>query len=314
MNDFGTGHDSGQINSSRRQLVITAQLYKAVERMSHVDELVLWLADRMVGAFPAQVVQFWALRADRTRQVSVELRACLCQDPTFPTQAVVNNQVSAVVLRLLSGRYDNMMRPVENLFSGYQANTLTRFGLYYCACSFMRSEAILPPAYNSRDAQFIPIPLSIAVLLYSRQVFTQDNLSAIDLILGQAVSLAESRFLQPSGRISSGRLPAVNKAVLQPPSPLDMYELVPQRNENEKLLTASNPLAGTSVIPDKRARRLYNAINGTRNIKAICEHLHIDLQEAYELLRMLAAQDRIRLYEADGQLVDNSVLFDRFAL
>ncbi|HLZ80406.1 MAG TPA: hypothetical protein VKP04_02150 [Ktedonobacteraceae bacterium] len=314
MNDFGTGGNPAQTNATRRQLVITAQLYKAVESMNHIDELILWLAERFTGSFPVQVAQFWALRADRTRQTSVELRACICQDPTFPTQFVINNQVSAVVLRLLNGQYDNMFRPVENLFSSYQASTLSRFGLYYCACSFIRSEALLPPAYSTRDTQFIAVPLSIAVLLYSRQTLTHDTLSAIDLILGQAVSLAENRFLHLPGNTSSGRLPAVNKVALQPPSPLNLYELIPERNEDNKLLTASNPLSGTNVILDKRARRLYDAINGVRNIKEICDRLRIDSQEVYELLQMLAAQNRIRLYKPDGQLVDNSVFVDRFSL
>lgn len=312
MNDFGTGGHPAQTNTNatRRQLVITAQLYKAVEGMNRIDELILWLAERITGAFPVQVAQFWSLRADRTRQTSVELRACICQDPTFPTQFVINNQVATTVQRLLNGQFDNMFRPVENLFSSYQASTLSRFGLYYCACSFMRSEALLPPLYTTPEAQLIPIPLSIAVLLYSRQVLTHDTLSAIDLILGQAVSLAESRFLRSPGNISSGRLPAVNRAALQAPSPLDLYELVPRRNEDNKLLTASNPLSGTAVIPDKRARRFYDAVDGTRSIKEICERLHIDSREVYELLRILAAQDRIRLYEPDGQLVDISAFVD----
>jgi hypothetical protein len=204
-----------------------------------------------------------------------------------------------------------MVRPVENLFSSYQASTLSRFGLYYCACSFMHSEALLPPIYNTQDAQFIPIPLSMAVLLYSRQLLTHDTLAAIDLILGQAVSLAESRFLRSPGNISSGRLPAVHRAALQAQAPLSLYELVPRRNEDNKLLTASNPLSGTVVIPDKRARRFYDAVDGVRNIKEICERLRIDSQEVYELLRILAAHDRIRLYQPDGQLVDISAFVDR---
>ena len=311
MNDFGAGRDPTQMNAGRRQLVITAQLYKAIENMGHIDELIQWLADKIVGSFPIQVVQFWALRSDRTRQTSVELRACICQDPAFPTQIVINNQVAATAQRLLNGRFDNMFRPVENLFSSYQASSLTRFGLYYCSCSFMRSEALLPPAYNSQNAQLIPVPLSIAVMLYLRQPLTHDNLSAIDLVLGQAVSLAESRFLRQPGSTTSGRLPAVNTATFQPQSPQSLYELIPHRNEDDKLLTASNPLSGSIIISDKRARRFYNSINGARNVKEICEHLRIDLQEAYEAIQILATQNRIRLYEPGGRLVDNSTFVDR---
>lgn len=312
MNDFGADHDPTQMNAGRRQLVLTAQLYKAATNMNHIDELIRWLADGIVGSFPVQAVQFWALRASRLGQKSVELRACVCQDPAFPTQFIVNNQVAATAQNLLSGQYDNMLRPVENLFSSYQASTLARFGLFYCSCSFMRSKALLAPEYNTLDAQMIPIPLAIAVLLYLRQPPTQDMLAAIDLILQQSVTIAESRFIRLPGSTTSGRLPAVNNTPSQQYSPQSLYELIPQRIEDNKLLTASNPLSGATIITDKRARRLYNAVNGTRNVKEICEHLHIDLQEAYEAIRMLAAQDRIRLYGPGGQPVDSSVFVDRF--
>ena len=312
MNDFGADHDSTQMNVGRRQLVFTAQLYKAAANMNHIDELIRWLADGIVGSFPVQAVQLWALRANRTGQTSVELRACVCQDPAFPTQFIVNNQVAATVQQLLNGNYENMLRPVENLFSSYQASTLARFGLFYCSCSFMHSKALLPPEYNTLDTHMVPTPLAIAVLLYLRQPPTHEMLSAIDLILQQSVSIAENRFLRLPGSTTSGRLPAVNSTPTQQRSPQSLYELIPQRNEDNKLLTASNPLSGSTVIPDKRARRFYSAVNGTRNVKEICEHLHIDLQEAYEAIQILAEQDRIRLYGPEGQPVDSSVFVDRF--
>ena len=312
MSDLGAEYGSTPMNPGRRQLVITAQLYRDSENMSHMDELILWLANRITTSFPIQIAQFWALRSNHARQTSVELRACVSQDPNFPAQLVINNQVATTAHHFLTGQYGTMLRPMQNLFSTYQASTLARFGLYYCSCSFMRSESLLLPAYSAQNAQLIPIPLAIAILLYMRQPPAHDALAAIDLILDQAVSIAENRFLRPPGSTTSGRLPVITSTPLQQPTSQSLYELILQRNEDDKLLTASNPLSGTSIIRDKKARRLYDAINGTRNLKEICEYLHIDLQEAAGAIRILASQSRILLYEPGGQPVDSSIVIDAF--
>ncbi len=312
MDDYRADHDATPMNKGRRQLVITAQLYKAIAYMSHIDELFQWLATEFVRSFHVQVAQFWALRANRMGQMSVELRTCVSQDPAFPLHFVVNNHLAATAQQLLSGQYDNMLRPVENLFTSYQAATLTRFGLYHCSCSFLRSGMPLPPVYNDSNARLVPIPLSVAVLLYFRHPPTRDTLSAIDLILEQAVSLSESRFLRASGSTTSGQVPAVRNVPLQQQSSLSLYEIIPKRNEDNNLLMSSNPLSGSTIIPDKRARRFYTAVNNVRNVKEICEHLHIDLQEASAALQILVNEDRIHLCEPDGQLVESSVFFDQF--
>ena len=310
MNDFGANHHSTSTNAGRRQLVMAAQLYRDAASMSHIDQLFLWLANGIVSSFQVQVVQFWALQLSRTGQQSVELRTCVYQEPAFPKPVVVNYQVAEAAGRLLNGQYGNMLQPVHLLFSSYQASTLSRFGLNFCTCTFMRSQALLPPAYNASSAQFVPLPMAVAVLAFFRRSPTHDTVSAIHLIVEQAVPVAESHYLLMPASSSSGRLPAVTTGSYQLQAPQSLYELIPQAKEDDSLFTASNPLSGSAVISDKRARRLYTAIDGNRNVKEICEHLHLDLQEAIMAMRILANQDRIQLYEPGGQAVDSSVLDD----
>jgi hypothetical protein len=276
--------------------------------MSHIDELFQWLANEFVHSFQARVAQFWVQSADRMGQTSVELRANISQDPALPIQFVVNDQVAATIQRFLSGTYDSMSWQVEKLFASYQANMLARFGVYYCTCSFMRSNMLLP----STNSNAIAMPLRVAVLLYFRQPPTRDTLSAIDLILGQATSISENRFLLAPASTTSGRLPALKNVPIQQQDPLSVYELIPKRNEDSALLTSSNPLSGAAIISDKRARRFYAAVNDSRTVKEICEHVHIDVQEAIVVLKILLKQERIHLYEPGGQPVESSLFFELF--
>ncbi len=95
--------------------------------------------------------------------------------------------------------------------------------------------------------------------------------------------------------------------IYQMQSPPSLYELIPRAKADDSLIS-SNPLSGSSVIANKQARRLYAALDGRRNVKDICEHLRLDLQEVLAAMRILARQGRIQLYEPGGQVVDAAVL------
>ncbi|HLL79052.1 MAG TPA: hypothetical protein VKT25_06105 [Ktedonobacteraceae bacterium] len=307
MNDFGANHDSTPTNAGRRQLVMAAQLYRDAARMNHIDQLFLWLAKGIATSFQVQVIQFWATRQNRMGQRSVELRACEFQGQAVPQPVVINNSVIETAESLLSGRYSNLLQPVQLLFSTYQASTLSRFGLNFCSCTFMRSRALLPPAYDALSAQLIPTPMAVAALAYYRQPPMPETVSAINLIIEQAVPIAESQHLLLPASSSSGHLPSMATNIYQMQSPPSLYELIPRAKADDSLIS-SNPLSGSSVIANKQARRLYAALDGRRNVKDICEHLRLDLQEVLAAMRILARQGRIQLYEPGGQVVDAAVL------
>src|SRR2546430_7260750 len=76
------------------------------------------------------------------------------------------------------------------------------------------------------------------------------------------------------------------------------------------LLKSSNPLAGSIVIADKKARRLFADIDSRKTIGELRSTLDMDVKEAYKALPILVAQTRIQLYEPGGELVDKQVFLD----
>ena len=78
------------------------------------------------------------------------------------------------------------------------------------------------------------------------------------------------------------------------------------------MLLLNNPFGSSAVIPDKRARRIYAAIDGHANIGALCKSTGMNIKEAYIALRLLLDQQRIDLYEPEGQLVNTDLLPDNF--
>ncbi len=87
-------------------------------------------------------------------------------------------------------------------------------------------------------------------------------------------------------------------------------DIIPQRVEATNLLKSSNPLANSIGIADKKARRLFAAIDGRKDVGELCVSLNMDSKEAYLALQILVAQDRIQLYEPEGGQLDRSVFLD----
>ena len=150
------------------------------------------------------------------------------------------------------------------------------------------------------------MPFEAVVLLFLQQPVPSESLSAIKLILEQAVSIAGNRGLL---------LPAISapgsNGSFESGSQFMLPELVPHRGEEANLITSSNPLAGFVAISDKQARRLYAAIDGHKNINEICIDIGMDLKDAYAALERLMAKDRVQLTEPGGQVVDSALFFGK---
>ena len=95
-------------------------------------------------------------------------------------------------------------------------------------------------------------------------------------------------------------------AVVNPPgspspprqeSSLPLNKLIPHRNEDANLMSSSNPLSKSVVIPDKQARRLYAAIDGQKNVEELCMVTNLDVKQAPKVLQLLLDQHLIHLYE-----------------
>ena len=307
MDSYGAKGDVSRPGVSRWPLVITAQLFQVAANMQHVDELFLWLANVSVQNLDIQVVQFWGLQSKRTGQVFTQLRASAIQDNSLPQHVVTNSQVVTTAGNILIQRRGFMIQKVGGLFSSFQADLLARYGLYYCSCFFLSSNLLLPPVYNqSSHEKDLPMPLSLAVLVFFRQVPLQNTLSGLNLVLEQAIQVAGNYgLLLPPGSTSTHSL---SNGYPQQEMPLVLTELIPHRLEDDNLLKSSNPFSSSDIITDKQARRLYNAIDGHRAVKEICEITGMDLKEAQKALKILMAHHRIQLYTLDGHPVDSSAL------
>lgn len=309
MNNGGPGDPSSQLYTGRRQLVYSAQLFKAAETMHHIDELFLWQNRLFLQHFDAQAVQFWSLQSLLTGQVTIKLRAVDWQDASLPQNVLVNTQIANSAGNLLSKQRNFMLLSVNNLFSLHQADLLARYGLNYCFCDFLRSPLLLPPMPNATE-QEIPTPLAVAALLFFKRFPPQDEISAINLILGQSLAVATTRGLLLPTRTSSGRLPAISGISAQRQTQVHLSDLVPHRLEDANAMRSSNPFANAAVIADKRARRLYAAIDGRKNVREIATNIGMDSKEVYLALQFLLEQHRVQLYEPGGQLIDELPFID----
>ena len=306
MNRYGGGNNS---SPSGRPLVITSQLYNAASQMHHIDELFQWLSNVIMQNFDVQGVQFWALQAKQTREKVVELRCMVHQELLFPPQIIANNQVAAVASQIIQERHGHRLELVKNLFSPYQASLLVRYGLEYCAYYLLSGDMLLAPPYKATSGLEIPTPLAVAVLHFFHRPTSSNALTEINLVLEQAISVAISRGLFIPEGTTSGKIPvAANSLGRQ--SQLMLDDIIPQRVEDTNLLKSSNPLASSIVIADKKARRLFAAIDSRKTIGELRSSLDMDVKEAYKALQILVAQHRIQLYEPEGGQLDRSVSLD----
>src|SRR5258706_7059623 len=196
MDSYGAKGDVSRPGVSRWPLVITAQLFQVAANMQHVDQLFLWLANVSVQNLDIQVIQFWGLQTNRTGQLFTQLRTSALQDNSLPQQVVTNNQVVTTAGNILIQRRGFMIQKVGGLFSSFQADLLARYGLYYCSCFFLSSNMLLPPVYNQAShAEDLPLPLSLAVLVFLRQVPLQNTLPGLNLVLEQAIQIAGNNSL-----------------------------------------------------------------------------------------------------------------------
>src|SRR6266566_165182 len=181
-----SGHLS-QVSIGRRPLIITTRLYKAVMTMHHIDELFLWLVEAIAHAFDIQVTQLWAQQALVTGQYVLRLRTMVRQDSSLPSQVVANQQVATSIEYTLQGRQAFLFQRVDQFFSTHQGNLLMRYGLNYCCYYIFRNSALLPPSQQSSPAQEVVTPLTAIVLLFTRHPLSADVLSAVNLVLEQAI-------------------------------------------------------------------------------------------------------------------------------
>ena len=309
MNYHVYGSNFSQIRLSRQQLIVTA-LQKSITDMLHIDELFLWLSQAYVHHFGLPVVQIWVAHTGSTHQLATELRAIAYENESLPQHAILNSHVAVLADSILSQQSDNMLVRISTVFPSSRAAVLSRYGLQYCSGHFLSSRALLPPIRTDRSDEVLLTPLAAAILLFMSQPLLAEQRESVEYIFKQAIQLAQNRGLLLPASEAPGQLSGNQHSRPKQPSMLAPFQLIPQRSEDADLMRSSNPLSASVIIADKQARRLYTAIDGSKNVQDLCTITHLDEKEAVLALQRLLDQHRIQLYDPTGQVVDSSLCFN----
>jgi len=85
---------------------------------------------------------------------------------------------------------------------------------------------------------------------------------------------------------------------------LDLLQLTPKQYDKPMGIELAGMRTSKPVIADKQARRLYEAVDGKSTLEVIRATINMDIQDLYRAVRFLLIQQRIQLFEPNGQLVD----------
>jgi hypothetical protein len=84
-----------------------------------------------------------------------------------------------------------------------------------------------------------------------------------------------------------------------------LADIIPARSQDLQRYQAANPFACASVIADKKARRLYSAVDGCRNVAELARITCLAQKELVQALRYLFQQQKIEFYTSGGEHVEH---------
>ena len=290
---------------SRQQQGAINQLVQSTVNVHHIDEMFLQLARILVQRFGIWIAQIWADRTIDANQHVAELRALATRDILLPPQVLENHQLVMMAERILHEQRTLFYLPVEHIFSPHYTALLRSQGLCYCVGHFSRRRASLLPKDKGFTGRKVPASLAVAFLLFFQQAPPQRLLAAIGFTLEQAMEAAQN-----SGLLYRTQISAMISAHLSQQETFSLAKLIPGRVENTDLMRFTNPLAESVDIQDKLARRLYAVIDGRRGVEELAAMTSLTRPEMHHALRVLLSQQRICLYQPDGQPVDGSFLLN----
>jgi hypothetical protein len=290
------------------RLTIFAQLKQAIEFMHQPEELFQWLASVIMQRFDVSIVQLWSFENRLPGQSSTQLLAMASQNPAQPLH-VINEKVAITVGQISGVQRISYPQPVEQLFPGYVASLLKRYGLSYCAFCIIDRNAHSIPNGNAYSQQSAPVGFICTALLFLRHNVDQDLISTISVILEQALIIAENHRLFFPVEANSNFLSPAQEIITQEIPPA-LPDLVPRRKQDGGLMLSNNPFAKPVAISDKQALRLYEAIDSRKTVAELCRSIGMNLKEAQLSLQTLLRLQQIEIYTLDGWPVDSALLFN----
>ncbi|QBD81828.1 hypothetical protein EPA93_39990 [Ktedonosporobacter rubrisoli] len=299
---------SGQ-RGSIQPLVILNQLLQISTQMNHIDEMLSWMTSIFVQNFGVQVAQFWATQASSTGQISVVLRANSCEDISLPQNIIYNAHIAEIAGNMLSRRQGMPLQPVHTCFSTHQSTLFRRYGIYYSFGYFLGSDFLQPPSPNSQPGTEISTPFMASSILLMRQAPIREFVVTISHIMEQIVPIAKRRGLLLDPAVRQASLTPVTPPYAQQPLP-PLTEIIPRWSQEAQDLRSQNPFMSAPPIPDKRALRFYQAIDGQKKLFEVAAQARLNNKEALEALQLLLKSRLIQLYDSRGQPINSSLFFN----
>ncbi len=303
--DEEVANKSAHLTMGNHQLVIITKLLQVVGNMRHIDELFLWLSHITIQRLNVQVVQFWAMQVDTTGQMSSELRTTACQNTALPQHVVINKTLAEITGRLLNKQRSVPPQSIGNTFSLQHMNLFARYNLNYWASHYMSNPILLPPAKNDFSNGKAATPLAITVSLFLQNMPSPRLMPTLSSILEQIIPIAKSHRLLLTTDSPAQDIRLSNQ---QSGAYLVLSELIPRRSQEANRPMVNNPFTSSVVIRDKKARHLYFAIDGHKNVAELSNLTQLNKQEIYTALCLLLTQHHIYLYEPGGLRVDSAQL------
>jgi len=293
-----------QPSTTKHDFAILAQFLQAVESMEHIDDIFLWLANTMVRQLSIDALQIWTAQVAYSQQTVQTLRAIALLDRTTPKYVVLNGTIAEIAGTIARKQLNITTRAVDDIFSLHNVSLLKRYGLYYYASCFLSGDTSIPAPKSQMLMAPSKVPSTIVTLVFLKQTGSQYLLQTINLILEQALVIAESRGLLsiPSAGDSSSLISTPQAAL---PA---LYDLIPRRMRSNTSMRSSSPFSSTVSISNKIALTFYGAIDGHRTIVEIAATKKMRAKEITEAVQLLLQEKRIQLYTKEGQLVDSEVL------
>jgi hypothetical protein len=289
------------------RLTVFTQLRQAIEAMHHPEEMFQWLSSMIMQRFDVPIVQVWTCENGWTDQPSAQLWAMASQNPAQPLQ-VLSEKAAVTVERISKGQRISTPLPVERVFPAYLASLLKRYGLGFCVYCINNKNVDFAPEVYAPSYERVATGFTFIILLLLQQYPQQDLISAVNIILEQALAIAENRRLLLPVTATSGQLSTPQEVSVQGTPPA-LPGLIIRQKQNAGLMLSSNPFAGSVTIKDIQALRLYDAIDGRKSVVGLCNTTGMSLKEAQMALQILLGLQCIEISTPEGWPVDTTLLF-----
>jgi hypothetical protein len=309
---------SQRSGAGNQPVMLISQLMQHAATMHHMDDMLQWLSNAVVQCVGTGAVQIWAMQGYSSGRYSAEIRAT-SENLSFPRQVYATSAFAGSI----EGIFDKCIPyekrsalsiPVTTIFPSSLANFFVQYRMLYWSCFYINSSDLLPPMQQGQTAEKFATPLRLLVSLFTQQSLPENALRAITFLLGQSLRIAKSRALFSVITDAPVKSHASSSQKTGKPN-AHLLDLIPRRVQQEVIQQETNPFAHTTVIADKKARRLYFSIDGEKNIAELIDATDLDQPSMSGALQYLLKQRYIQLFEPRGQQVEDSLfssLFNQF--